>query len=351
LDDVKIVKYWGKVPASLMKGSEEEVTSTSDMVEASITIANDAVLLKAVPNPYLFKDRPVIAYQHDTVLESFWGRGIAEKGFNPQKALDAELRARIDAMALTTHPMMAVDAGRVPRGAKLHVRPGKLWLSNGNPRDTFMPLTLGDINPATFSQAGDLERMVQMGTGAMDSSAPIAQNARNQTASGMSMMTSQFVKRNKRSMQNIERNFLSPLVTKAGRRYMQFDPERYPISDYKFRPIASMGIMAREFEQSQLINLMSLIPPDSPVFGVILQGVFENSSLTNKSELLTALQQLMQKEQFEADLQETESKTVKNLADARKHADVNAIEQMKLQLAAFDISERAASKETTTGNK
>ena len=31
------------------------------------------------------------------------------------KALDAEMRARIDALALTTHPMMAVDATRIPR--------------------------------------------------------------------------------------------------------------------------------------------------------------------------------------------------------------------------------------------
>ena len=40
------------------------------------------------------------------------------KGITAQKALDAELRARIDALALTIHPMMAMDATRMPRGAK-----------------------------------------------------------------------------------------------------------------------------------------------------------------------------------------------------------------------------------------
>ncbi len=60
----------------------------------------------------MLNDRPFVSYQNDRVPSKFWGRGVAEKGFNPQKALDAELRARIDALALTTHPMMGLDATR-----------------------------------------------------------------------------------------------------------------------------------------------------------------------------------------------------------------------------------------------
>ena len=34
----------------------------ADLVEAIIVIANDSLLLKAEPNPYMMKDRPVILY-------------------------------------------------------------------------------------------------------------------------------------------------------------------------------------------------------------------------------------------------------------------------------------------------
>ena len=43
----------------------------------------------------------------------FWGRGVCEKGYSSQKALDTELRARIDALALTNAPMIGMDSTRI----------------------------------------------------------------------------------------------------------------------------------------------------------------------------------------------------------------------------------------------
>ena len=51
-----------------------------------VVIGNDDVLLKAERSPYMMKDRPLVAYQDDTVPKRFWGRGVAEKGYNMQKA-------------------------------------------------------------------------------------------------------------------------------------------------------------------------------------------------------------------------------------------------------------------------
>jgi hypothetical protein len=125
-DKVRLTKYYGLVPRHLLdkameeKDAEEEgeeiVTfedeDDSYYVEAVVVIANGGVLLKASKNPYMMEDRPVVAFPWDVVPSRFWGRGVCEKGYNSQKALDAELRARIDALALTIHPMMAMDAPR-----------------------------------------------------------------------------------------------------------------------------------------------------------------------------------------------------------------------------------------------
>lgn len=360
---VKIVEYHGLVPRELLPveleedevlvdledDDEEEVNAQrlgqeettvdvdeTDLVEAVVTIANDRVLLRATENALLMQDRPFLFYQHDTVPHRFWGRGVVEKGYNPQKALDAELRARIDALALTTHPMMAVDATRIPRGQKMSVHPGKVFLTNGDPSSILQPFNFGQgVNPATFHQSGELERMIQMGTGAMDSATPVGVSPRNGTASGMSMMMSGAMKRSKRTLQNIDRNFLQPLVKKASWRYMQFNPERYPITDYKFKVVAGMGMMAREYEQGQLTQLLSVVPPDSPAFSVLLKGIFDNSSLSNKSELVKAVDQMMQgpspeeqqmqqqAQQLEmrkvvGEVEEIESKTLFNVARARE---------------------------------
>ena len=135
-DRVKLIRYYGLVPRNLLQGDEEVVNlfgegevqqQYDDMVEAIIVIANDSVLLKADESPYMMKDRPIIAYQDDSMPNRFWGRGVAEKGFNMQMALDAQMRAHLDSLALTTVPMMAMDATRMPRGFKFEVRPGSLW--------------------------------------------------------------------------------------------------------------------------------------------------------------------------------------------------------------------------------
>jgi len=298
-DKVKITEYWGRVPKKYLNGGQGSLDDQFDydedeLVEAVVIIANDYAVLKATENPYLMGDRPFVSFQMDRVPNKFWGRGIAEKGYNPQKALDAELRSRIDALALTTHPMMGVDATRLPRGVKFEVKAGKTILTNGDPRQTLMPLNFGQVAQSTFTEAAELERMVQMGTGAMDSATSGAANPRNNTASGMSMLQAASIKRQKRTIMNFQENFLIPLIKKSAYRYIQFAPERYPAGDYKFVAYSTMGIMAKELETTQMIQLLSMTQQGTPAFGLLLMSIFENSSLNNREELKMAIAQGMQ---------------------------------------------------------
>jgi hypothetical protein len=180
-DKVRLTKYYGLVPTDLLKkymgtyeepksekADEKEDESEPEYTEAIIVIGNGGVCLKAEENPYMMQDRPVVAFSWDVVPGRFWGRGICEKGYNSQKALDAELRARIDGLALTVHPMMAIDGSRMPRGSKFEIRPGKTVITNGNPSEILQPFKFGGIDNVTFAQAGELQKMVQMATGAID---------------------------------------------------------------------------------------------------------------------------------------------------------------------------------------
>lgn len=352
-DKVKIIEYWGLVPKKFLSKSSEGFDYESDrLVEAVVTIANDSVVLRAVENPFMMKDRPFVSYQHDKVPNKFWGRGIAEKGYNPQKALDAELRARIDALALTTHPMMGLDATRLPRGTKFDIRPGKTILTNGDPKSVLMPLTFGSLNQSTFTEAAELERMVQMGTGAMDSANSNFANPRNSTASGMSMLQAASIKRQKRTLMNFQDSFLIPMINKVMWRKIQFDPQRYPVVDYKFVPYSSIGIMAKELEITQMIQLLSMTPQGTPAFNVILTAIFENSSLNNRGELVQAVQQMMQpnpmaqqaqqielekavleNEELRADINKTMAQAQKIMVDAGDKTSAETLAKKQLDLA------------------
>ncbi len=304
---VKLMRYYGLVPKALLDNAFENKyvdlftegdqdvgqvgAEFSELVEAIVVIANDMYLLKAEETPYMMKDRPVVAFQNDSMPNHFWGRGIAEKGYNMQKAIDAQIRSHLDSLALTTVPMMAMDATRLPRGSKFEVRPGKTILTNGNPSETLLPFKFGNTDATNLATAKEFERMMLMATGTVDSAGIPAAGADGQ---GLNPAMSALVKKNKRTLVNFQEQFLIPFVKKSAFRYMQFDPERYPAADYDFVASSNLGIIAREYEQMQFMNLLKTLGPESPVVPLVLKAIIENSGLNNREELIAQLSQMMQ---------------------------------------------------------
>ena len=289
---IRLTKYYGKVPRELLLDSgvdEDDITETGHYVESIVVIGNEGTLLKAIPSPYMCQDRPVVAFQWDIIPGIFWGRGVCEKGYMSQKALDTELRARIDALALTTHPMLAVDATRIPRGHKLEVRPGRMIMTNGNPQEVLQPFRFGELSGVNFQQSATLQQMVSQATGAAEANAGMVQN--DVTAAGQSMSQGAIMKRQKRTLVNFQENFLIPFIKKAATRYMQFDPENYPVQDYTFMPFSSLGAMAREYEVSQLSQILQMVGPESPAHGPILSAIIDHMNVANREELIAAIEQ------------------------------------------------------------
>ena len=308
---ITITEYHGKVPAALLDAVMESaqdnpldallqgpVSTSGPLVEAIVTVANDNVLLKAMVNPFTMRDRGIIAFPWEKVPGRFWGRGVGEKGWNPQKGLDSELRSRQDSLGFISAPMLGIDSGRMPRGFKFEVRPGKIWPTNGAPRDIIQPIEMGALQQATFGQTQEMERMVQMGTGAFDTAAALKSGQSQSGANGAgsnSLMMGAFVKRAKRAAVTIEQMFIEPLIRKSMWRYMQFNPSRYP-EDFEFRVVGNMGIVAREVESAQMTQLLGMMPQEiAPnVQMAVTKGVVEMSSVTNKLEIEAAIDEAMQ---------------------------------------------------------
>lgn len=307
-EQVDIVEWHGKVPAKYLLelnktesvvdkllaadiSDIEESRGTGPLIESIVTIANGSIILRGIVNPFAMQDRSIVAAQMEKVPGRFWGRGAAEKGYNPQKALDAEVRARMDALGYVSAPMLGIDSGRIPRGFKMEVKPGKVWTTQGNPDEILRPVKIGDLSALTFEQTQEMERMVQMGTGAFDTATALkaqSQSGANGASSNSALMGA-FVKRSKRSIANISRNFIQPLLQKCLWRYMQFDPMRYP-SDFDISIKTTLGIVAREVEASQMTQMMGMMPQEFHQAQLVLaKGIVENTSLSNKAEILKVI--------------------------------------------------------------
>jgi hypothetical protein len=170
----------------------------------------------------------------------------------------------------------------------MEIKPGKVWITQGPPSDVLNPVQIGAVEPNTFNQASEMERMVQMGTGAFDT----ASSLKGQDANGpqqASLIMGAFVKRAKRAIRNVNDNLMQPLLKQTMWRYMQFAPRRYP-QDFEFRVMATLGIVAREVEAMQLTQLIAMLPEQYPqVAAAVAKGIIDLGSLHNKVEIITAI--------------------------------------------------------------
>lgn len=363
-EKVLLLTYYGLVPREYLQEKDTETVvlfpddsvaeDYTDMVEAIVVIANGSMLLKAEENPYMMKDRPVISYQDDTVPNRLLGRGTVEKSYNMQKAIDAQIRSHLDSLALTTAPMMGMDATRLPRGARFEVKPGKAFMVNGNPAEILYPFKFGQTSPDNLRTAQEFERMLLQATGTLDSQGMVTNGARDGQA--MSTAVATIIKKYKRTLVNFQEDFLIPFIQKASFRYMQFDPERYPSVDMKFIPTATLGIIAREYEQQQFIGLLQTLGPNTPVLPLILKGILNNSSLSNRYELIAALDQMSQPDpeaqQMAMAARQLELQAAQaQIADKTTQAEKNRAEAQKLlteaQLMPQEVQAKVIASTTT----
>jgi len=367
-EKVLLLTYYGLVPREYLENLEEnkeivdlfpdnsEAEEYADLVEAIVVIANDGQLLKAEANPYMMKDRPVLTYQDDTVPNRLLGRGTVEKAFNMQKAIDAQTRSHLDSLALTTSPMIAMDATRLPRGMKFEVKPGKAILTNGAPSEILYPFKFGQTDPNNLATAKDFERMLLQATGTLDSQGMISNVSRDGGQGGMSMAVASIIKKYKRTLVNFQEDFLIPFIKKAAFRYMQFDPERYPSVDMNFIPTATLGIIAREYEQQQFIGLLQTLGANTPVLPILLKGIIGNSSLSNRMELMAKLDEMMQPDPQAQQMQQAQQQLAMQAAQAQiavqtTQAEQNRAEATKLTVEAQLLPQEAQAKAMAAATK
>ena len=359
-EKVLLLTYYGLVPREYLNNMKENkeivelfpensaAEDYTDMVEAIVVIANDGLLLKAEENPYMMKDRPVLSYQDDTIPNRLLGRGTVEKAFNMQKAIDAQTRSHLDSLALTTSPMIAMDATRLPRGMKFEIKPGKAMLTNGAPSEIIFPFKFGETSLNNLNTAKEFERMLLQATGTLDSNGMVTSSARD--GGGMSTAVATIIKKYKRTLVNFQEDFLIPFIKKAAFRYMQFDPERYPSVDMNFVPTATLGIIAREYEQQQFIGLLQTLGPNTPVLPLILKGIMQNSSLTNRFELIAKLDEMMQPNPEQQQMEQMQQQLAMQAAQAQIAVNTTQAEQNRAEATKLSVEAQLMPQEVQAKN-
>tara|TARA_R110000787_G_scaffold35674_1_gene91393 strand:- start:450 stop:1028 length:579 start_codon:yes stop_codon:yes gene_type:complete len=107
------------------------------------------------------------------------------------------------------------------------------------------------------------------------------------------------------------------MIEKTAWRYMQFDPDNYPVSDYKFIPSSSLGVIAREYEVTQLVQLLQTLGQDSPMYPMLVTAVIDNMGLSNREEIIAQMQQAAQPNPEAQQMEQMQQQLQMELAQAQ----------------------------------
>jgi len=84
------------------------------------------------------------------------------------------------------------------------------------------------------------------------------------------------------------------MVSKVAWRYMQYDPDRFPAQDFKFVASSTLGVIAREYGVTQLVQLLQTLSNESPLYPLLVQAVIDNMSISNRESFLEQIKQAQQ---------------------------------------------------------
>jgi len=137
-------------------------------------------------------------------------------------------------------------------------------------------------------------------------------------------------------MWNIERQFLNPLIRKSAWRLMQFSTKRYP-KDFEFTVKGAMAIVSREYEQGQLVALLSVIPPESPMHGIILSGVIQLSGTPKRDEMLKQIAEATKPDPQQQQMEQERMR--QSIEGAQAGIDLDKVKAEKVQAEILLIQE------------
>jgi hypothetical protein len=123
-------------------------------------------------------------------------------------------------------------------------------------------------------------------------------------------------------------------------------------------------MVAREYEQQQMVGLMQTLGPSSPITPVLLQGIIQGSSLSNREEIVATLQKMsepspdqvqlenaMKQLQFQtaqATLQKTQAEASKAMAEAELTAAKTQVLPVETQIKAIEAQTKSSSDATSS---
>jgi len=219
-DRIKVARFFGKVPASAMKGvnpaadGEEADDDTAPLVDVVVIMAG-GVVVKVDESPY--GQAPTLRCVYEDVPHEIWGIGVAENNATPQKITNAAFRLFMEGKGMSLLGTASVDRSKFLPTEDFKKFPGKVYqMKPGLSPEERQTAILHQVEPDITGGWMDVIRMSEQfsddDTGITKYTQGDDSSNLNKTASGISMIMSASSLPMKEVIQNIDELWIEPMV-------------------------------------------------------------------------------------------------------------------------------------------
>ncbi|TAL17062.1 hypothetical protein EPN96_06695 [bacterium] len=257
---LRVLEYWGVVPASLLKKAGIELPEGAGEDVEALVIASNGRVLKCSPNPWVPAMRPYLRFRWEPVPHQFWGVGVAENIRDSQKMINGATRLLVDNKALAGNCMFEIDAEALVPGQDLStVYPGKKWvLRPGAAGPAVRPVPVPDVSPV-------LIEMINLFTAFADETSGVAigldsaDALGSQTATGLSIAQSAALEGYRSIIRRIDDEVIEPMIERIYRWLMEYGDTALPKAPARVRAVSQTATQAKELRSQRLMEFINLL--------------------------------------------------------------------------------------------
>jgi hypothetical protein len=223
-DRIKVARFFGKVPKSLLSAPEEDATEedieqaeSGEMVDAIVIMAG-GVVVKMSESPY--QKNPAMRCVYEAVEHEMWGVGVAENNAPHQKVTNAAFRLFMEGKGMALLGTASVDRSKFLATEDFKKFPGKVYqmkpgLSVEERDKAIMHHVEPDITGGWLDVIRMSEQFSDDDTGITKYTQGDDASNLNKTATGISMIMSASSLPIKEVIQNIDEMWIEPAVERT----------------------------------------------------------------------------------------------------------------------------------------
>lgn len=251
---IEILEYWNKEK------------------DRFIVVAGDKFVVRDTEIPFKHKRFPFVCVVDIPDPEHFWGISTSEIISDLQSEINAYRNNRMDKANFLMNPMFMVRQGSLLDRKELVSRPGGLVRLRN--MDDLAPLPMGDMNQSDYIEEQNIKNDAQTASGITDYSLGSAGGNFNETATGISILSSNADARIITKVQYIQEEGLKPLAYMWLSLQQQFGKKeevfyvtgkewtldsQMLFNSYDIKAIASTQMVNKQVRQNQVMQLSQIV--------------------------------------------------------------------------------------------